>query len=180
MTTLIRRELLYRPRDIIYYFGRVLYHANRRQVAHLMKRDFDTALREYSGYALQALSAEWCPYIPDLEELLLEFWGGLAEITDAELRSKLASSGVEPNDTEEAVRFLVEAQFLGLGIDEHNYQYAVTPIRRALMMRQLRRFVHRQGGERRFRIHRSFHHSLALTEQSRRKFVQGSPTPEAG
>ena len=47
-------------------------------------------------------------------------------MTDVELRTKLASSGVRPDDTEEAVRFLVEAQFLGVSIDEHNYKYAAT------------------------------------------------------
>ena len=64
MRNLIGRSLLYRLRDVIYYYSRVLFHANRRHVGRLMRRDFETALRDYSEYALQVLSAEWSPYIP--------------------------------------------------------------------------------------------------------------------
>ncbi len=73
MKQIIERSLLGRPRDIIYYFGRVLFNANRRGVTRLAKRDFDAALRDYSEYALQALSAEWSPHIPDLSDCLLDF-----------------------------------------------------------------------------------------------------------
>ena len=76
MKQLIAGSILGRPRDIIYYFGRVFFNANRRRATRLAKRDFDAALRDYSEYALQALSAEWSPHIPDIADSLLEFWGG--------------------------------------------------------------------------------------------------------
>ena len=163
----IAGSILCRPRDIIYYFGRVLFNANRRRATKLAKRDFDAALRDYSEYALQALSAEWSPHIPDLADSLLEFWGGTQDITDDELQTRLISSGVEPNDVEGAVRFLVDAQFLGLAIDEHNYKFASTPTESAIMMRQAGRFIHNRGGQRKFRIHRAFLQSLGLSHRQR-------------
>ena len=171
MKQLIAGAILGRPRDIIYYFGRVFFNANRRRATRLAKRDFDAALRDYSEYALQALSAEWSPYIRDITDSLLEFWGGTQEITDDELRTKLISSGVEPNDVEGAVRFLVDAQFLGLAIDEYNYKFASTPTESAIMMRQAGRFIHNRGGRRKFRIHRAFQQSLGLSPPGRRPRV---------
>ena len=167
MEQIIAVSILRRPRDVIYYFGRVFFNANRRKATRLAKRDFDTALRDYSEYALQALSAEWSPHIPDLTDSLLEFWGGTQDITDNELRMRLVSSGVESNDVEGAVRFLVDAQFLGLAIDEHNYKFASSPTESATMMRQAGRFIHDRGGQRKFRIHRAFRRSLGLSLRHR-------------
>ena len=163
MKQIISGAILGRPRDIIYYFGRVFFNANRRGATRLAKRDFDAALRDYSEFALQALSAEWSPHIPDLGDTLLEFWGGTDEITNDELGTTLTSSGVEPTDVEGAVRFLVDAQFLGLATDEHNFRFASSPTESAIMMRQAGRFIHNRGGQRKFRIHRAFQQSLGLS-----------------
>ena len=159
--------LLGRPRDVIYYFGRVLFNANRRKASSLAKRDFDAALRDYSEYALQALSAEWSPHIPDLGDFLLDFWGETEDITNDDLRKRLVSNGVEPSDVDGAVRFLVDAQFLGLAIDDRNYRFASTPTESATMMRQAGRFIHDRGGQRKFRIHRAFQQSLGLSSRQR-------------
>ena len=167
MKQLIASSILGRPRDIIYYFGRVFFNANRRGATSLAKRDFDAALRDYSEYALQALSAEWSPHIPDLGDSLLEFWGGTRDITNDELRTRLISSGVEVNDVEGAVRFLVDAQFLGLAIDDYNYKFASTSRESIIMMRQAGRFIHDRGGQRKFRIHRAFQQSLGLSPRQR-------------
>ena len=167
MKQIIAGSILGRPRDIIYYFGRVFFNANRRGATRLAKRDFDAALRDYSEFALQALSAEWSPHIPDIGDTLLEFWGGTEDFNNDELRTRLTSSGIEPNDVDGAVRFLVDAQFLGLAIDEHNYRFASTPTESAIMMRQAGRFIHNRGGQRKFRIHRAFQQSLGLSSRQR-------------
>ena len=169
MKQVIETSLLRRPRDIIYYFGRVFFNANRRKATKLAKRDFDGAMRDYSEYALQALGSEWSPHIPELEDTLLEFLGGTHDITYGELHSRLTSSGVDPRDVEGAVRFLVDAQFLGLAIDESGYRFATTPRESATMMRQAGRFIHDRGGQRKFRIHRAFRQSLGLSVRRRLK-----------
>ena len=54
MKQIIAGAILGRPRDIIYYFGRVFFNANRRGATRIAKRDFDAALRDYSEFALQS------------------------------------------------------------------------------------------------------------------------------
>ena len=93
----------------------------------------------------------------------------MQDITDKDLRAKLMASGIEDNDVDGAVRFLVDAQFLGLGTDEYSYKFASTPTESALMMRQAGRFIHTRGGQRRFSIHRAFRQSLGLSRRPRPK-----------
>ena len=222
MKQLIAGSILCRPRDIIYYFGRVVFNANRRRATSLAKRDFKAALRDYSdsrhvlawklsntmdtSFCVAALEEALGKGRPEifntdqgsqftseaftqtlqeqsthyrrcrlsgahiyqiLRTLSWNSWGRTQDITDDELRTRLISSGVESNDVEGAVRFLVDAQFVGLGIDENNYKFASTPTESALMMRQAGRFIHNSGGRRNFRIHRAFWQSLGLSPRHR-------------
>lgn len=160
---LLERSILNRPRDVIYYFQRVLFHARRRKNPRLTRKDFDNALTGYSEYALQALSAEWHPYIPDMSDLLLGFWGGRRDLSYQQLSATIMSNGVATDNVAEAIRFLIQSQFLGLAIDESNFKYALSPMESTIMERQMGRFVHQRHGERKFRIHRAFQRSLALT-----------------
>ena len=158
----IGASILYRPRDIIFFFSRVLFHANRRKARAIELRDLRQAVSDYSEYALKSLAAEWCPHIPSVEDLLIGFLGRSSELSHNELQTHLLRSDVTSDDIEESIRFLVESQFLGMSIDEFNYRYAVTPTQGEIMMRQAKRFVSNKGGAIRFQIHRAFHHSLAL------------------
>ena len=154
--------ILYRPRDVIFFFSRVLFHADRRKAVAIEMRDLRQAVRDYSEYAFKALSAEWCPQIPIVEDLLISFLGSSSRLSNNELVAHLLRSNVASDDTDEAIRFLVDSQFLGMWIDEFNYRYAMTPTQGEIMMRQVKRFVSKTGGAKHFQIHRAFHQSLAL------------------
>ena len=108
----VRTSILYRPRDIIFFFSRVLFHADRRRAKAIGRRDLRVAMRDYSEYAFKSLAAEWCPQIPDVEDLLVDFLGGSDQLSDAELRYQLERGNVTSDETEEAIRFLVDSQFL--------------------------------------------------------------------
>ena len=155
-------SILYRPRDIIFFFSRVLFHADRRKAKAVELRDLRQGARDYSEYALKSLAAEWCPQIPNVEDLLVSFLGNSRELSLEELESHLLRSNVTSDNIDGAIRFLVESQFLGMSIDEFNYRYAMTPTQGEIMMRQAKRFVSSTGGSKRFQIHRAFQHSLAL------------------
>ena len=155
-------SILYRPRDVIFFFSRVLFHADRRKAKAVELRDLRQAAKDYSEYALKALAAEWCPQIPNVGDLLAGLFGNSSQLSHGELESHLLRSSVTPENTEEAIRFLVDSQFLGVSIDEFNYRYAMTPTQGEIIMRQAKRFVSSKGGAKRFQIHRAFHHSLAL------------------
>ncbi|MEE9284386.1 MAG: hypothetical protein V3V35_01520, partial [Dehalococcoidia bacterium] len=170
MEKMLESSLLPRPRDVIYYFQRVLFHATRKNTKRITRRGFQDSWREYSEYALQALSAEWHPDVPDMTDLLLQFWGSRAELTAVHLREVLLKAGVPEERMQEVLRFLIESQFLGVSIDPHNYRFASTSIQADAMTRQAGRFVHDQGGERKFKVHRAFNESLGLyTKGARRR-----------
>ena len=158
----IDSSILYRPRDIIFFFSRVLFHADRRKADAVEIRDLRQAVKDYSEYAFKSLAAEWCPQIPNVEDLLVSFLGSSSKLSHDELESHLSRGSVTSDNTDEAIRFLVESQFLGVSIDEFNYRYAMTPTQGEIMMRQAKRFHSSRGGPKRFQIHRAFHHSLAL------------------
>ncbi len=158
----IMRSVLYRPRDLIYFFSRVLYYADRRKAGAIETKDLTQAAKDYSDYAFRSLAAEWCSYIPNVEDLLLEFLGVRSELSYDTLRGILLKAGVVVQNIDEAIRFLVESQFLGISVDDYSYRYATTPTQGEIMMRQANRFVHDRGGVRRFQIHKAFHHSLYL------------------
>ena len=162
LSQFIRNVILFRPRDIIFFFSRVLFHASRRKAKLIGMRDLQQAVKDYSEYAFKALAAEWCPQIPNVEDLLVSFLGNASKLSHEELVSLLLLGNVNVDDTEEAIRFLVESQFLGIAIDEFNFRYASTPTQGDIMMRQAKRFIDIQGGSKRFQIHRAFHHSLGL------------------
>lgn len=166
---MVSRNILFKPRDIIYYFQKALLQGRQRGGTKLSRRDFQRALREYSEYALQALSSEWNIAIPNTEELLRGFWSGTVDLSSEDMVDLLKFHGVRPSETESAIRFLLDAQFVGLFTDALSYRFATTPIEARSMMRQAGRFIHERGGDRRFHIHKAFHESLALTEQSRRR-----------
>ena len=159
---IIGSSILYRPRDIIFFFSRVLFHADRRKASAIAIRDLRQAAKDYSEYAFKSLAAEWCPQIPNVEDLLVNFLGRSTKLSDEELESLLLLSNVDPENTDEAIRFLVDSQFLGISIDEFNYRYAITPTQGGIIVRQANRFVDSTGGSKRFEIHKAFHHSLVL------------------
>ncbi len=166
---LVQRSVLSRPRDVIVLFVNALFHARRKGQATLSKEDFRLAMEEYSIYALEALSAEWHPGVADMRDMLYEFLGGSTELSYDELSVILGRSGVEEENVEGVIRFLIESQFLGIAIDENNFSFAASPHQIRLMGSQAGRFKHNAGGERKFRIHPAFHHSLILTKRAKRR-----------
>ena len=162
MNKLLANNLLLRPRDFIYYFQRVIYYARLRGTMYLTKRDFNSALSEYSDYALLSLSAEAQPFIPNMLDLLLEFDQGKAILTLKEVHSSLSSAGVQENGFRKAVDYLVNVNFLGYGIDDFNFRFPVSPADETLIIRRSMRYAQRKQGLRRFKIHNAFNKSLNL------------------
>lgn len=164
MNKLPANNLLPRPRDFIYYFQRVIYYARLRGTKYLTKRDFNSALSEYSDYVLLSLSAEAQPFIPNMLDLLLEFDRGKAVLTLEEVHSILSSAGVQENDFRKATDYLVEVNFLGYGIDDHNFRFPISPADEAIIIRRSMRYAQRKQGLRRFRIHNAFNKVLNLQQ----------------
>ena len=128
----------------------------------LTLKDLQDAEREYSEYALQALLGETQPFIPDMSNLLMGFMDKRAVLTEGELTEIFAQSGISGNDHALAIKYLIEANFLGLQIGDENYRFALTPQQTSFMLSQATKYRSRQNILRTFKVHKAFHKSLDI------------------
>lgn len=163
MIYLLKNNILMRPRDIIYYFQRVLYNAQARNAYRLAKNDFSEAMTEYSEYVLMSLSAESQPYIPNMTDLLFEFSEGKQILSVDAVNSILLKSGItNATDMQKTQDFLLETNFLGYGIDNNNYSFPTNPVEADIARRKSLRHAQKHNKSQMFKIHRAFHESLDI------------------
>jgi len=162
MKLILTNNVLPRPRDFIYYFQRVIYYARSRGTKYLTKRDFQSALYEYSQWVLLSISAEAQPYIPNMFDLLLEFDLKRAILSTDEIDKILLKAGVNEKDLRRATNFLVDINFLGYGIDANNYRFPTTPSEETIMKRRFLRHTKGDYTLGKFKIHNAFHPVLTI------------------
>jgi hypothetical protein len=163
MVELLARNIIFRPRDIIYYFQRIMYYARFRNAKLLNRDDFKQAMTDYSEYALLALSAESQPCIPNMLDLLLAFSEGKSVCSSEELEKVFSQCGIEGAPNFMKTRdFLLDANFLGYGIDNMNYVFPTSPPEADIAKRKAFGFASKNNTLPRFKIHRSFHESLGI------------------
>lgn len=162
MKAFLSNNVLARPRDYIYYFQRVIYFARSRGTKYITKRDFQSALSEYSQWVILSLSAEAQPYIPNMLDLLLGFDQQRAVLTVNEIDQILNDAGVQEKDCRKALNFLVDVNFLGYGIDANNYRFPSSPAEETIMKRRFLRHVKGDYSIGRFKIHNAFHPVLSI------------------
>lgn len=164
MKSFIKDNIIWRPRDIIYLFERALYFARSRHSKYLGKRDFEGAMGEYSDYAFRSLSAESQPYIPDMEDLILEFGEGKSILNLGRIRRKLLRVRIKEPDIRKAVNFLIETNFLGYEIQKDDFRFPITPTESTLMAKTVWNGMSENVmSRRRFKIHNAFHNALLIT-----------------
>lgn len=162
MRNFIKTNLIFRPRDIVYLFQRVLYHARSRGSERITKRDFSSAMRAYSEYAFQSISAESQPYIPSMKDLILAFGDSPAVMTLSDVEKKLQEGGVKEESFNKTLDFLVESNFLGYGIDDFNYRFPTTPTEALIMLKRAGRHLQQADKPKMFKIHNAFHEALVI------------------
>jgi len=165
LTGLIERDVLFRPRDILVYFKKAFEPAVWRDSMRVSRLDFESAMTEYSEYVVQSLTAEWQPFIPEMTGLLLAFSGEPATYRYDELMKTLEEGGVLVKDISAALRFLVEANFLGVARGDGTYEYALTPEQALMMINKSARFKDQFERQKQFQIHRAFHRSLGIQKR---------------
>jgi|GEM_PF-1285528 len=162
MAGIIENNILFRPRDIICYYQNVIYHARSRGTSYLTKRDFSSAMRDYSEYAFRSLAAESQPYIPSMADLLFEFAERPQVLSFDEANTVMSEAGIESPDFTRTLDFLLESNFLGYGIDDYNYKFPTSPPEVELALRRALRHSANRDKPRMFKIHRAFHEALAI------------------
>ena len=158
----VSNNIILRPRDYIYYFQRVLYYTRLRGTKYLTKRDFDSALKEYSDYVVLSLSGESQPFIPSTVDLLLEFDRGKAVLTMEELIDVFKKADIGESNFRKVVEYLVEVNFLGYGIDDYNFRFPVAPQDETIILKRFLRHTKRNKGISHYKIHNAFHRALNI------------------
>jgi len=161
MKSLVRDSVVWRPRDLIYLMERAFYYARSRGARYLGKKDFDTAMPEYSEHVFRSLIAESQPYIPSMENLILEFAEAPSIMDLEEVQERLTKARIRKGDIPKTVNFLIESSFMGYGIGSHDYRFPITPTESSIMTKIVwdRNIL---PGHKRFRIHNAFHNVLSI------------------
>lgn len=163
MKDFVRSSLIWRPRDIIFFFERAFYCARSRGAKFLGRRDFNAAMVEYSEHAFRSLCGESQPYIPRMEDLVLEFAEGRQTLSLKDVEQKLKDARVKKRDMRKTIDFLVKANFLGYKIGRAGYRFPITPTESAIMAKTVWNHVQKVERSKRFKIHNAFHHALLVT-----------------
>lgn len=163
MKAFAKSSLVWRPRDIIYLFERAFYYSRSRNAKYLGKQDFDEAMTEYSEYVFRSLIAESQPYIPKMENLILEFAEDRATLSLEDIRSKFKSAGITRTNVQKTIDFLIESNFLGYEIKKGDVRFPVTPTDSAIVAKDIRDHIKRNKKTIKFRVHNAFHKALYIT-----------------
>ena len=162
MKSLVRDNVVWRPRDIIYLMERAFYYARSRRAKYLGKQDFHTAMPEYSEHVFRALIAESQPYIPSMEDLILEFAEAPAIMDLEAVEERLTKASIERKNIRNTINFLVESNFIGYRIGSSDYRFPITPTESSIMTKSVWDSK-TLSKSKRFKIHNAFHHALSVS-----------------
>jgi tRNA splicing ligase len=92
----IVRQIIPRPRDMIYFCRASLAHAVNRGHQRIEVNDIKQAEKEYSQYAFNSLEAETSAQLERLEELLYEFVGASSIVTRKQIEEFFSGAAINP------------------------------------------------------------------------------------
>lgn len=154
-------RILPRPRDIVYFGNAALTTAINRRHAVVTQDDIMAADETYSRFAYEALVVESDAQGFDLEEVLYEFAGVNATLTEEELDGVLANS---EHDAQEIRSWLLLTSFLGIEVREGKFAHVEGQSEVEKKLRVARRSSERSGRPVRFRVHPAFRHYLDVRD----------------
>lgn len=154
-------KTLPRPRDLVYLCNAAVSKAVNRAHTRVEEGDILAAETEYSQFALEAAKVESGVSLPRVEEILYEFVGNEAVVTETEVRELVDSLGIDAR-AEDVIDHLCAVSFLGVEKRPGVFAF-VTESSEMKKVRTLgERFASRTGGEVRFRVHPAFHAYLEI------------------
>jgi hypothetical protein len=154
-------RILPRPRDIIYFGNAALTTAINRHHAMVTQDDIAMADETYSRFAYEALVVESDAQGFDLEEVLFEFAGLNATLTEDDLSEVLQDSSTQPSETRE---WLLRTSLLGIEVREGKFMHVEGQSEVEKKLRVAKRSSERSGRPVRFRVHPAFRHYLDVRD----------------
>ena len=160
MKNFLKENILFRPRDFIFFFQRCFYIARSRNSEHLTKADFETAMIDYSEHAFKSLCAETQPYIPNMQLLLYEFAGKPCILSKDRILEILKNRKVTRN-VRATINFLLESNFLGFKMDDASFHFPLSPTELSIVSRKVWQRK-KSLNPKVFTIHNAFHNALLI------------------
>jgi hypothetical protein len=154
----IMNHTLMRPRDALRLMRKCLEVAVNRQHDRISEDDIRRALRPYSEDMLQDLDYELHDVYPQFPNLLYEFIGCPARLSEERLSALLGAAGVGDADVGKVIQLLLWFGFLGMCEigDKESYIYQVGYDLRRLVPPSLQR----DGQRRQYVVHPGFRDAL--------------------
>lgn len=157
----LAEHCLPRPRDLLYLVKTCVETAVNRGHSIVEEDDVRKAQVKYSAFAFEILTIEAKASIPNIEDLLLEFAGGAAVLSEIEVSSILAPKllRLAPG---EAVAALAALGFVAPEVRDSVFRFSDTEKERKRDEALAQQLADVRGAPRRYKVHEAFWPYLEL------------------
>lgn len=152
----IFERVLPRPRDILFLVGAAAANATNARRSKISAEDLKEASLAYSQFALEAALVPNGIDSETLSDLFLEFAGGPARLTYADIAQHCENVGLGGEDTESAVEHLLSIEFLGHEVAEGRFRFGLEGRDARLVKKLATTYAKQAKGAVHYRVHPAF------------------------
>jgi hypothetical protein len=157
-------RVLPRPRDLLFLINSAMANAVNAGHQQVLDDDIRNAEQSYSRFAFEAALVANSITTDKLEELLYEFVGTSAVVTEDDIGSALARAGIAAEVKTDVIAHLISLQFIGREIGEGRFSYESEGPKARVTAVLARKAAEARGGVKRYRIHPAFCPFLEIVE----------------
>jgi hypothetical protein len=157
-------RVLPRPRDLLFLVNSAVANAANAGHQQVLDEDIRDAEHSYSRFAFEAALVANSITTDKLEELLYEFVGSSALITEEDITSAFMRTGISSDMRADVISHLLSLQFIGREIGEGRFSYDSEGPNARVTEVLARKAAEAHGGLRRYRVHPAFCPFLEITE----------------
>jgi hypothetical protein len=157
-------RVLPRPRDLLFLINSAMANAVNAGHQLVLADDIKSAERTYSRFAFEAALVANSITTNKLEELLYEFVGSPALITEQDIQSALVRAGIPADVKTDVTDHLLALQFIGREIGQDKFSYESEGPSAKVTAVLARKAAAAHGGLARYRIHPAFCPFLEIAE----------------
>jgi hypothetical protein len=160
----IYNRILPRPRDLLFLVNVAINNAINAGHHQVLETDIRSAEHTYSRFAFEAALVANGITSDKLEELLFEFAGESAFLTEEDVADALSRVGVATNIRKDVITHLLSLEFIGHETGEDRFSFGLEGSDAKLVNVLARKVAEAKGGMRRYRVHPAFCPYLELDE----------------
>jgi hypothetical protein len=150
-----------RPRDLIYLVRASLQNAVNRGHAKIEEKDIESGIEKYSGFVFDSLMAEGTPQFRELQQFMVELFGGPTVLTEDDVRETLEAANLGMTSSAFVIDLLQELTFFAFETNPGRFAFCYDKEQQAKLA-SLARKTAKSIGKKRFQVHPAFHAYLEL------------------